>query len=418
MDASIVLPVRYDQVGPADPKRPRGGMFAVGRLRRGVSLEAARAELMALWPGVRDATMPPGVTTAQQHDARALHVDVQSFAAGSSNLRERYAEPLKVLMAISAVLLLVACATLSGLLLSQTMSRQQEFATRAALGAGRTHLATQVLLEGIIPTIVGATLAVPLSWWLRHAITATIWTGLSPVTLNVAPDWRTVAVTVMAPVVAGVALGLAPAITVALPPPQMSASARGTTRSTRRLGGTIFVAQVAASAPLVFCAGLLALSAWRLTHVDLGFRGDDVLAARLLPRDNGYAGIDGARTHQDLAADLATLPDVRSVAYSHTFPSALINPETVAASASAPNSSDEPVALEVVSPKFFDTARISLHEDDFTSADAVGATPVAIITHRRRRGCFPTAHSGSASGSVSTLPGRMPWSSASAGTSG
>jgi putative ABC transport system permease protein len=390
VDADILLPVKYEQTGAPDPKRPHGVMFTVGRLRPGATVEAARAELTALWPGVREATMPPGQTAAQAHDSRAVHVDVEAFATGFSTLRDRYAEPLKVLTAISTVLLVIACATLSGLFLSQTISRQQEFATRSALGASRADLACQALLEAMVPTMLGATLAVPLSWWLRHAISATIWTGLSAVTWSLAPDWRTVGTTVVGALVAGFTIGLAPALTVALARHQLSANARTVSRSTRRLGGVVFIAQVAISAPLVFCAGLLALSAWRLTHVDLGFRDDHVLEARLLPRDNGYAGMDVPSYYQDLAAHLTRLPGVRSVAYSHVFPSGIITPEIVAPAESAPGADEVSVAFEIVSPKFFDTAGISLQEGrEFTGADTTGAKPVVIITRRLATRLFP-----------------------------
>jgi predicted permease len=390
LDTDIIVPTKYDQTGPTDPKRPRGAMFAVGRLRAGATVESARTELLGLWPVVRDATMPPGMSDAQVHDLRALHVAVESFATGSSNLRDRYAEPLKVLTAIAFVLLAVACATLSGLLLSQTISRQQEFATRTALGAGRARLARQVLLEAMLPTVIGAGVAIPLSWWLRHSVTAIIWTGLNPVTLDVAPDWQTVAITVGAALVGGLAIGLAPALTVTMTSYQLSASTRSVPRATRRLGGIVFVAQVAISVPLVFCAGLLALSAWRLTHIDLGFRQDQVLLARLVPRDNGYAGIDVPRYYQELAGALGALPGVRSVAYSHTFPSSIITPETVAPTESLPGSDQVSVALEIVSPRFFGTAGIDLREGrDFTSADTADSTPVAIITRRLASSLFP-----------------------------
>lgn len=134
---------------PIDPVMARN---LIGRLRAGVTLAQARAAIATAWPALRADTLPPGLSPAEQDEAPRPQVHVDSGASGFSSLRRLYRDPLVALVGLAAVLLLIGCVNLSGLLLARAVARDQQFAVCLALGATRPRVARTLVIESLLPS--------------------------------------------------------------------------------------------------------------------------------------------------------------------------------------------------------------------------------------------------------------------------
>jgi len=207
---------------------------AAGRLKPGVTMQQARAQLRALWPGIQQAIMPADQTVAEHNRFVALELKVESGAKGASFLRHRFVKPLYVVLAISGLVLLVACVNLASLLLARAASRSHELSVRVALGASRGRLARQMLTESVMLSLGGTVAAFALADWgslaLSDFIVGQIYTV--PAGLNLSPDWRVLGFTASVAICTGVLFGLAPAWRAGKEDPHAALQ-----QSSRTLGG-------------------------------------------------------------------------------------------------------------------------------------------------------------------------------------
>jgi putative ABC transport system permease protein len=130
----IIVPFALMRLAAGDPFRPIRSRQLVGRLARGVSIDAARAELLARWPSVQSATLPATVSETEREALLRQRVNVAPLASGFSGLRSQYGTTLWVLLALMGILLVVACANLAGLILARSLTRRHQVAIRLALG--------------------------------------------------------------------------------------------------------------------------------------------------------------------------------------------------------------------------------------------------------------------------------------------
>jgi len=142
-----------------------------GRLRDGVTLAHARAEMDVLWRGVLEATAPTKYDARQRAEYLATRVDVAPAAKGTDrDLRARFTRPLVVLMAIAGLLLLIACVNLASLMLARAVARSHEMGVRAALGASRWRLVRQLLTESMLLSAAGAVAGLAIASWSSVAL--------------------------------------------------------------------------------------------------------------------------------------------------------------------------------------------------------------------------------------------------------
>ncbi len=290
--------------GTFNPSRSAHNWRVIGRLAPGVSTVAASAELRAI---------------AQR--IHAQHADVSAVGAAVVGLQRQLTASVRpallVLLGAVAVLLLIACANVSNLLLAQATSRERELALRSALGASRGRLLRQSVTESTVLALIGGALGILVSVWGVDAILA-LGSGRLPRGHEIGVDGRVLAFGLAVSLLIGVALGLVPAWRSAranlqdvLRHGSRTQSGGGRVRSAR---GALVVAQVGMTLALLVGAGLLARSFWRTLRVDLGFEAGGQLTVDLLVPSSGTPDRDErlARFHRELQERIAALPGVRA----------------------------------------------------------------------------------------------------------
>ncbi|MEO7144447.1 MAG: ABC transporter permease, partial [Bryobacteraceae bacterium] len=256
-----------------------GGLRLMGRLKRGVSIEQARAEMRVLFPF----TIEERSRTSKDPLIRKLQFEMEPAGAGFSLARDRFAKLLLVLMAVVVLLLLIACTNVATMLLARAAGRQREMALRAALGAGRFRLVRQVLTESVLLSVAGSAAGVYLAYSGATALARVLASGrqIPPrIEIQVQPDLHVLLFSAGAALATGVLFGMAPAWNAFAVAPASSLreiGRGGGTRFRRIFGRSLMVAQVALSVVLLSVAGLLVRHLSDLEHVDLGFRRDHLL---------------------------------------------------------------------------------------------------------------------------------------------
>ena len=140
-------------------------LWVFGRLKPGISIERAAAQLQAIWPSVLEASLPEGLARTRRDAFLSQRLMAQSASTGSSFLREKYKYALFVLMTMVALVLLIACANLANLMLALAAQRRHELGIRYALGSGTWRIVREMVMEGLILSGVGAALGVVIAVW-------------------------------------------------------------------------------------------------------------------------------------------------------------------------------------------------------------------------------------------------------------
>jgi predicted permease len=397
----ITLPITAAPlVEDGTPSLDRGGaywMYAIGRLKDGVSIEQARAQLQSFWPGVLRATAdtrqgPRLLTYLSQR------LDVSSAAVGvAEDLRSQFTRPLSVLAGLAGLTLLIACLNLANLMLARTAARSHEVSVRVVLGASRWSLVRQVLIESLALSLAGALLGLAFAYWACRLLLLLITQGNSMlVALDLSPDLHVLSFTILLAVFTGILFGIVPAWRCSLlnPAAALQQSTRNLTERTGKLGRILVISQVAFSLVLLLCAGLLAKSFERLRSSDLGFQMDNVLEVSLYPRPGASQDVDMNSYHSQLLERVSSLPGVLSAGYSNN--SMVGGQEFGWQEDVSPESGDPAIAVKVrsygtmVSPGFFRTLGIPLVRGrDFNQTDDKRHPQVAIVSSGLAERLFP-----------------------------
>ncbi|MEX2272748.1 MAG: ABC transporter permease [Vicinamibacterales bacterium] len=299
-------------------------LAAMGRLKPGVTVEHASAQLAAISSALFAETIPPSYAPEQKQRYHAYQLTARPGASGFSTLREQYDTPLWLLLSLAGVVLLIACANLANLMLARVGARDREIAVRLALGASRGRIVRQLLVESLLLAAVGAAGAAGIAPLLAKSVVAMISTESSPLFLDLALGWRVVAFTAAVAGATTVLFGLAPALRGTRMPIEqaMRAASRSLAAGGARvtLRRALVVAQLALS--LVMLAGglMFARTLHSLSSIDPGFAREGLLQANVdLTRLN--LSQEAVRAHRDqILATLRSLPAVRSAAIASTVP--------------------------------------------------------------------------------------------------
>jgi predicted permease len=412
--SDLFVPLSVHRTVVGDPKRAVRARNVIGRLAPGVTIEQARAEVLARWPAIQTATVPSSLPPAEQSSVRSQRVAVDSVANGFSTLRRQYGTSLVVLVGFNAILLAIGCVNLTGLLLARGRARHHQFAVRLALGAGRARLFQQSLLEGLLLALCGLAVALPLAWWSSQILTAMLSFARGvPLRRTMTPDVRVLAIAAVVAIITGLLVGILPAWRVANG--HVGAALRpGRTiaRTLGRSGRLLLAAQVALSMMLVVGAGLFAGTLSRL-HANIARVRTQPILFTGLSRYPGHRGTPLGRPYfQELVQQLSGIPGVDAAALSSSFPAYLGYPSTLPTESFAPVAGPEPSPVatgltEFVSPGFFDMLGIArLRGRDFTWDDDGHAPTVAIVSESLARKLFPTGEAIGRRVRVSSGPAR------------
>ncbi len=375
-----------------DPSNPTSSwasdyMPVIARLGTGAILSQARAEIQMFQSHVGDLfpfRMP------KEWNAEISVVPLQNQMVGDVRTR------LLLLLAAVALILMIACANVANLMLSRAATREKEIGIRSALGAARSRIVRQLLTESVVLASLGGLLGVAIAGagvsLLKVALPAN-----TPRLMDVHLDWRVLAFTFALSVMTGLIFGLAPAFQAsqtALAEP-LKAGTRGSTVSvSQRLRSSLAVAEVAFAALLIISAGLLIRSFWALSHLDPGFRPEQLITARITPNQSFCSDPERCLAfYSSLIDQVHTSPGVRGAALVNTLPlggrvaKRSVNVENYV----SPTGLLSPLFwMNTISPEYFRVMNIPLLSGrSFSTAEMSGNPPVAIVDSETARRYWP-----------------------------
>lgn len=362
-----------------------------GRLRPGVTLEQARAQLLALWPGVLQDAAPRQFRTSQREEYLKRTLSVDAGATGwERGLRQRYTQALYVLQAIAAIVLLIAGANLCSLIFTRIEGRRHELAVRLALGSSRARLIRELTAEGVLIGIAGAAGGLALAAYASSSLTAFLLRDyLVRTSLDTSPDRTIIAIA------AACGIGVASAVTAAAAwiATRRQAALGGGSRSvarTSRVGRVLVGAQVALSIVLLSHASLLARSVSAITSAQRGFTDDTVMVGFATERVGKYRTLDPATYYRQALDRVHAVPGVVAASFSVSRPQGGALMLEPAGRAGTPiGDGDVTAELAQISPGFFTTMEMAIVRGrDFSFADVESAPKVAIISATLERRLF------------------------------
>jgi len=290
--------------------------------------------------------------------------------------------------------LLIACANVANLLIARATARQKEIAIRLALGAGRSRIVSQLLVESLALAIAGGAAGLAFAVWMDTALLKFLPTGDSPLVLSTTPDWRILSFNLGVSLVTGLIFGLVPALQSTRPglagtlKDQTGSIVGGTSVGLRK---TLVAAQVSLSLLLLIGAGLFIRTLKNLKSQDPGFRTGNLVGFAVDPPMNGYKPERSLDLYRQLRDDLNALPGVESSALA-VIP-VLTGDEwdnSVAIEGFEHKPGDMPDPhMQFITPDYFKTLNVPiLLGRDFRMTDGRGAPLVCIVNERFARRYF------------------------------
>ena len=383
----LALPLCAEQIVSGELSlipRPDGWWLAAfGRLKPGVTADQAATELQGLSAGIFQSTLPVKYTPEDAKSYLGFKLSAFPSPTGVSGLRTRYQSPLWILLSITGLVLVIACANLANLLLARASVRGREMAVRLALGASRRRLVRQLLVESLLLAACGAAAGVVVARSASRALVAMLDAGRNVIVLDVHSDWRVLAFTAALGVLTVLLFGLAPALRASRTAPGvvMKAAGRGLTADRARFGtGRVLVAtQVALSLVLIVGALLFVRTLRNLTTLDPGFRAEGLLATQIDMQPSRPDPERRADLHRQILERVAALPGVDAAAEATIVPvSGSGWNERVLVDAD-----DKPAGISNVnrvSQGFFKTVGTPiLAGRDFTDQDTTASPRVAVV---------------------------------------
>ena len=294
--------------------------YLFGRLRPGVSIEQARAGLNSVYqPIINDVEAPLQKAMSDQTLARfkAKTIGVEAGGRGQSSIHREARTPLLFLMAVTGIVLLIACANIANLLLARGAGRATEMAVRLSLGASRRQLLVQLLAESCVLAVLGGIAGLVVAR-LTLSLVASLLPPEAVRTLEFNLQGRIVLFAAGVSLATGFIFGLFPAWHSTKPDLVSAIKAQAGqpsgARGAARFRSSLVTAQIALSMALLMCAGLFVKSLMNVSRVDLGLKIDNVVTFGISPGLSGYEPARAKSLFERAEQELAAVPGVTGVA--------------------------------------------------------------------------------------------------------
>jgi len=367
-------------------------LTAIGRLAPGVSIEQADAQLVALSPAIYATTLPAAYDAETRGQYLALTMHAIPAATGVSTLRSDYEQPVWLLLGLTGLVLLIACANVANLMLARAATRVREISVRLAIGASRTRVIRQLVSESLVIAFLGSAVGLLIGRWSTAGLIALIARANAALWLDTTPDWRVFAFASAVAVLACVIFGVTPALrgTAVNPGAAMKTGGRGTIESSSRFGlrSALVIAQVALSLVLVTGALLFGRTLRNLAAQNLGFDPDRLIVASIDLSPAHVPAAPEAMFHERLMNRIRAVPGVEAAAEVSVLP---ISGSGWNERIRVDGQQQKQLPMfNSVTPGFFATMRTPLLMGrEFAPSDAAGAR-IAIVTQTFVRTYLPT----------------------------
>jgi len=398
----IFVPVMMAEqiTGETKPLDDRGRRWlqVFARLQPGVTLVQAKASLQPIFHRIlsTEVQLPRFAHASSYSRQQFLKMSLDVFPGGQGqNVARQFMEaPLWALMGMVVLVLLIACANVANLIIARANSRQKEIAVRLALGASRSRIVSQLLLESALLALMGGLLGLAVSAWTMRFLAGIMPHMDPPLKLSTNPDLRVLCFNLAVSLLTAFLFGLLPALQATRPDlaptlkDRANAVAGGGQARWRRL---LVCAQVSLSLSLLIGAGLFAGTLRNLKRLSPGFETNNLLSFSTDPTLSGYDNARSQLFYKQLTQKLAALPDVRSAALCIVPPLTFDEwDDSISVEGYAPKpGEDMNPYVNYVSPGFFDTLKIPLYAGrDFTERDHLGTAKVVIVNEKFARHYF------------------------------
>jgi macrolide transport system ATP-binding/permease protein len=322
-DRLVSTPPQYYLVIPSLPQLQDAGyvnepaanwLYMIGRLKPGVPWVPLQERLSVQLKQV----FATSGSFASAHDRPLLdkvHVVLTPGGSGIQSLQQQYASHLELLMWVSALVLLIACANIANLLLVRGMSRQAEMAVRAALGAGRGRLVRELLTESLLLALIGGVAALLVSSGGSKLVLTLAFPGQQRVPIGAAPSAEVLLFAASLSMLTGVLFGTAPALisSRATPADLLRGNSRSTTGGTSLLQRALVVAQAGLSLVLLVAAGLFAQNLSKLEHMDMKLDPTNRYIVHFSMQAAGYATTDLEALYHRIEERFHAVPSMMKV---------------------------------------------------------------------------------------------------------
>jgi predicted permease len=371
----VAVPMCQEQ----NERRDVFDMTVIGRLRPGWTIDRASAHVDTLSGGIFEAMAPTGYSSRSIERFKKFRLAAYPASTGVSALRKEYASSLNLLLAITGLVLLIACANLANLLLARAVTREQEVSVRLALGASRTRLVRQFLAESALMASIGAVLGIGLAQIMSRML---VWALSSEETvphLSLTADWRILIFTAVVACATCLVFGVAPAVRASRVQPVQALKsggrglASGGRLSTQRV---MVVTQIAVSLVLLVAALLFVRSFYKMITFDAGMRQNGISIA--------FMGFDLTKPSRDQIIDvrrqiLATIKSIPGVLNASTTTNVPLLGSAWAHGIQV-GAVDAGAMFTWVSPGYFETMGIPILQGrDLSLQDTQSSPNVAVV---------------------------------------
>jgi predicted permease len=362
--------------------------YLFARLKPGVSLEQARASLNGQYHAILndvEAPLQKGMSDQTMTRFRAKPVLLELGARGQSLVSREAKEPLRLLLGVTAFVLVIACANVANLLLARGAARSGEMAVRLSIGAGRWQLVSQLLLESCLLAVMAGVVSIAVARWTLDLI-ASLLPSEAAETLQFEINLSVTLFAAALTLGTGLLFGLFPALHSTRP--GLMSSLKGQAgqpsgaRSAARFRTALATAQIALSLALLAGAGLFLKSLFNVSRVDLGLKVENVITFGISPELNGYTPQRSKQLFERLEDELASLPGATGVTSSMVpllAGSNWGNDVSVEGYKSGPDT-DMNSRYNEIGPAYFRTLGIPLIAGrEFSRSDSLQAPKVVIV---------------------------------------